>query len=92
MTMNTHFLFEIFQFLVVTALVAGCTVYCLLTLAPSVIKQGLKQALLRCPLPAFVATRLRQTTATGTCGSNCGGACASSSATPHAVKWHSRKR
>jgi hypothetical protein len=89
--MNTHFLFDVFQFLVVFILVAGCTVYCLLTLAPNVLKQPLKLALLRCPLPAFVSAKLRQTTVTGACGSNCG-ACSPSPSAPQTVKWHPRKR
>ena len=88
--MSTHLLFEVFQFLVIMSLVAGCTVYCLLTLAPNIIKNPLKQALLRCPLPAFVRVRLQTTTAAGACGSNCG-ACASSAATPKPVQWHTRK-
>jgi hypothetical protein len=94
--MNPHFLFDAFQFLVITALVLGCTVYCLLTLAPNIIKRPLKQALLRCPLPDFVAAQLQQSSAAGTCGSNCG-ACPSnapspsSPASPQAVKWHPRK-
>ena len=88
--MNAHFLFDVFQFLVVAALVMGCGVYCLLTLAPDIVKRPLRQLLLRCPLPAFVTARLRQPTATGACGSSCG-ACPSSAATPQAVKWHARK-
>jgi hypothetical protein len=90
MNMNTHFWFDVFQVVVVATLVAGCTVYCLLKLAPKFIKQGVKQALLRCPLPASVKARLRQPSAAGACGSNCG-ACGSSPATPRAVKWHPRK-
>lgn len=91
--MNPHFLFEVFQFLVVTTLVVEASVYCLLTLSPNIIKQPLKQALLRCPLPAFIKTQLQQTSAAGACGSNCGG-CAPQSpdlSTVHAVKWHPRK-
>jgi hypothetical protein len=91
--MNAHFLFEVFQFLVVTTLVVTASVYCLLTLSPHIIKQPLKQAMLRCPLPAFIKTKLQQTTAAGACGSNCGG-CAPKSPAPtttHTVKWHPRK-
>lgn len=90
MTMDTHFLYEIFQFLTVSVVIAGCAAYCLLTLAPNVLKRPLKRALLGCPLPAFIASWLQQTTATGTCSSNCG-ACSSGSATTKTVKWHPRK-
>ena len=92
--MNAHFLFEVFQFLVVTTLVMAASVYCLLTLSPNIIRQPLKHALMRCPLPAFIKTKLQQTSAAGACGSNCGG-CAPKSpglTTVQAVKWHSRKR
>ncbi|MDO9164883.1 MAG: hypothetical protein Q7U13_02130 [Rhodoferax sp.] len=88
--MNAHFLFDVFQFLVVAVLVLGCGVYCLLTLAPDIVKRPLRQLSLRCPLPAFVIAKLRQPTATGACGSSCG-ACPSGAATPQAVKWHPRK-
>jgi hypothetical protein len=88
--MDSHFLYVVFQYLSVSVLVAGCTLYCLLTLAPNALKRPLKQALLRCPLPAFISSRLQQTMATGgACGSSCG-ACASDSATPQTVKWHRR--
>ena len=92
--MNAHFLFEVFQFLVVTTLVVTASVYCLLTLSPNIIKQPLKQALLRCPLPAFIKTKLQQTSAAGACGSNCGGCAPQSSGltTVQAVKWHPHKR
>ena len=89
--MSPHFLFDVFQFVVVTLLVLGASVYCLLTLAPNALKQLLKKALLRCPLPAFVAAKLRQPSASGACGSNCGGTCAASPATPPTVKWQARK-
>ncbi|WP_296442857.1 hypothetical protein [Rhodoferax sp. UBA5149] len=90
MTMVSHFLYEVFQFLAVFSMVAGCTVYCLLTLAPDALKRPLKLALLRCPLPAFISSRLQQTDAKGACGSSCG-ACSSGPATIQAVKWHGRK-
>jgi hypothetical protein len=98
--MNPHFLFEIFQFLVVSTLVLGCTVYCLLSLAPNIIKLPLKKALLRSPLPAFIKARLQRNSEGGACGSSCGG-CASntskapnrlSPAKPQALKWHPRER
>ena len=85
-----HMLFEIFQFLIIATLVTGCAVYCLLTLTPRAFKLALKQALLRCPIPGFVATWLQQGGATGGCGSNCG-SCPSSKATPQPVKWLPRK-
>lgn len=87
--MNTHFLYEVFQLLTVSTLVAGCAVYCLLTLAPQKLQQALKQVLLRFPVPVFVATKLRQTASA--CGSGCSG-CSSGAATPQTVKWHPRKR
>jgi hypothetical protein len=96
MVMNTHLLFEVFQCLVVSILVLTASVYCLLTLAPSFIKGPLKQALLRCPLPNLVMTKLQQNSAAGACGSNCG-ACPSSARSPsppaalQTVKWHPRK-
>jgi hypothetical protein len=88
--MSSHLLYEVFQFLTVAVLVTGCALYCLLTLAPNVVKQALTQALLHCPLPAFIATKLRQPAANSACGSNCG-ACSAGPATPQAVKWHPRK-
>lgn len=88
--MNSHAWFDVFQILVVTALVAGCSVYCLLKLAPEIIKRPLKRALLHCPLPAFVKVKLQKTSAAGACGSSCG-ACGSSAAAPKPVKWHTRK-
>lgn len=88
--MNTHLLFDVFQILVITVLVAGCTLYCLLTLAPNIIKSPLKRALLRCPLPDFVCVRLQKTNAAGACGSHCS-ACASKAATQKPVQWHTRK-
>lgn len=90
MTMDSHFLYEIFQFLSVSLLVAGCTVYCLLMLAPAALKRPLKQALLRCPLPDVIASRLKRTASSGSCSSNCG-ACSSGSAAARPVQWHRRK-
>ncbi len=90
--MNAPFLYEIFQILIVTILVGGCTLYCLLTLAPNALKQGVKQVLLRCPLPAFIKVKLQKTQAAGGCSAGCG-ACASgkTTATTQPVKWHACK-
>ena len=90
--MTTSWLFDVFQVLVVAALVLGCTVYCLLKLAPNVIKQGVKEALLHCPLPAFLKTQLRQSPAAGACGSGCGACGAGAKTAIKAVTWHPRKR
>lgn len=89
--MDAHFLYQVFQTLTITVLVAGCTLYCLLTLTPSGLKRPLKLALLRCPLPTFIASWLKQTTAAGACGTHCG-ACASGSAKTQTVKWLPRKQ
>ena len=78
-------LYDVFQWTTVGLLVAGCTLYCLLALAPDIIRQPLGQLLLRCPLPAFLASRLRVD------ASACG-ACAPATAAPQTVKWHPRKR
>ncbi|MEI8170545.1 MAG: hypothetical protein WCG50_12770 [Rhodoferax sp.] len=88
--MNTLFLFEVFQFFTITTLVIGCTIYCLLTLSPNVIKQALKLFLLRMPLPAFFRSKLQQNKASGACGSNCGG-CSSQAGAPQPIKWHTSK-
>lgn len=88
--MNTHGLYDVFQFLAVAALVTLCTVYCLLTLAPGPVKRGVKKVLLALPLPKFIASRLARTGAAGTCASQCG-ACASPSKKVDIVKWHARK-
>jgi hypothetical protein len=88
--MDVHFLYGIFQALTVSALVAGCTLYCLLMLAPNGLKRRLKLVLLRCPLPSFVSSLLTKTTASGACGGSCG-ACSSGSAKTQTVKWHPRK-
>ena len=81
--------YDVFQWTTVGLLVAGCTLYCLLALAPDIIRQPLGQLLLRCPLPAFLASRLRVDASA--CGVNCG-ACAPATAAPQTVKWHPRKR
>ncbi len=88
--MSAAFLYQVFQTVTVSGLVAGCALYCLLVLAPNGVKRALKLVLLRCPLPTFVAAWLTPTTAAGTCGSNCG-ACAPSPAKTQAVKWYPRK-
>lgn len=90
MTMGAPFLYEVFQAVTISVLVAGCTLYCLLTLAPNGLKRPLKLALLRCPLPTFVAAWLKQTTSAGACGSNCG-TCAPGAAKTRPVKWYPRK-
>lgn len=88
--MDAHFIYGLFQAIVVSVLVAGCTVYCLLMLAPNGLKRWLKLALLRCPLPFFVSSWLNKTSASGTCGTGCG-ACSSGPAKVQTVKWHPRK-
>lgn len=89
--MSTPFLYEAFQFLIVTVLVGGCTLYCLLALAPNALKQGVKQVLLRCPLPAFIKAKLQQTQATGGCSAGCGACASGKAATTQPVKWHARQ-
>lgn len=88
--MDAHFLYGLFQTTVVSILVAGCTVYCLLMLAPNGLKRPLKRVLLRCPLPPFVSSGLTKNPASGACGSSCG-ACSSGSAKTQTVKWHPAK-
>lgn len=88
--MDAHFLYGLFQTIVVLILVVGCTLYCLLTLAPNGLKRRLKDVLLRCPLPSFVSSWLSKTPKSGACGSSCGG-CAAGSAKTQPVKWHPRE-
>jgi len=59
--MNAHFLFDVFQFLVVAALVMGCGVYCC-SRSPRHRQTTVETAVAALPLPAFVTARLRQPT------------------------------
>ena len=56
------------QTLIVAALVLGCALYATWTLMPAAARRGLAQRLLRMPLPAAVAARLRRhATSSGGC-------------------------
>jgi hypothetical protein len=72
-------LYDIFQAAVVGALVLGCALYCVFTLAPKALVLRLKSAMLQAPLPAWVRARLQASMAKpGGCGA-CDG-CASGTA------------
>ncbi len=89
--MDAQLLYGLFQTIVVSALVVGCTLYCLLMLAPNGLKRLLKRALLRCPLPSFVSAWLNKTTTSGACGGGSCGGCAAGSDKTQTVKWHPHK-
>lgn len=90
MTMNVHFLYELFQLIAVSALVVGCAIYCLLSLAPNSLKQSLRKALSHLPMPAAFAIKPAQPGTAGGCASNCG-ACSAKADTTRTVQWHPRK-
>jgi hypothetical protein len=87
----SSFLYDTFQYLIVGALVTGCSIYCVLALAPNAIKEPLRRSLRRLPLPQRLSELLNQTRAAGTCGSSCGG-CSASSAPEKKVLWLSQRR
>ena len=60
------------QIVIVTLLVAGCTVFAAWTLMPAAARRALAIALLKLPLPAFAAARMRRA-ATKTAGCGCDG-------------------
>ena len=91
MTQTTLF-YDLFQYVMVGSLVAGCAVYCVLSLAPNTIKEPLRDALRRLPLPSIFLAKLSQSRAAGACGSSCGGCSAPTATSTQQVHWHPRKR
>ena len=89
---HTPLFYDLFQYVVVGSLVAGCAVYCVLTLAPNTIKEPLRGALCRLPLPNIFLAKLSQSRAAGACGSSCGGCSAPTATSTQQVHWHPRKR
>ena len=62
-------LYDIFHATVVGALVLGCTLYCVFTLAPKALVLRLKTVLLQAPLPEWARVRLQASMAKpGGCG------------------------
>ena len=80
------------QILIVTLLVAGCTVFAAWTLMPAAARRALAVALLKLPLPAFAAARMRRA-ATKTSGCGCDGCDhAPAKPAPQIVTFHPRPK
>lgn len=84
-------MYDVFQTLVSAVLVIGCSVYCVLALAPNGLKQVLRRWLLQWPLPSFVALKLAKPAPTSACGSGCQG-CGPRPASAHTIQFHPRRR
>ena len=89
---NTTLFYDLFQYVIVALLVAGCALYCVLALAPTAIKALLRDALRRLPLPKIFLAKLSQSRAAGACGSSCSGCSAPTATSTQQVHWHPRKR
>ena len=89
---NTTLFYDLFQYVIVALLVAGCALYCVLALAPTAIKALLRDALRRLPLPKIFLAKLGQSRAAGACASSCSGCSAPAATGTQPVHWHPRKR
>ncbi|MFZ2220025.1 MAG: hypothetical protein WAV85_15285 [Rhodoferax sp.] len=91
MTNNALF-YDLFQYVTVAVLVAGCALYCVLTLAPTPLKEPLRDALHRLPLPKMCLAKLSQSRAAGACGSSCSGCSVRAANSTQQVHLQPRKR
>ena len=89
---HTPLFYDLFQYVMVGALVAGCAVYCVLSLAPNAIKEPLRDVLRRLPLPERFLAKLNQSPTESACGSSCGGCSTAAATRTQQVHWHPRKR
>ena len=89
---HTPLFYDLFQYVMVGSLVAGCAVYCVLTLAPRTIKEPLRGALCRLPLPNIFLAKLSQSRAAGACGSSCSGCSVRAANSTQQVHLQPRKR